>query len=118
MKNIKEKIKNLNLDQLKEIKSLIDKEYKKKKKKKRDENIVDEFTNEEGIYFRLEQVFCNKDSCTKCNIQEMGHGPYWYAYIHGKRKYIGKKNKSELNNIQLKKKRMKLNVDNSLPFKK
>jgi len=118
MEEIKEKIKKMNLEQLKKIKNLVQIEYRKKKKEKRDKNIVDEFTNEEGIYFRLEQVFCNKDSCTKCNIQEIGHGPYWYAYINGKRKYIGKKDKSELDNINPEKKKIKLNVDNNLPYKR
>ncbi len=118
MDYIKNKIKKMNLDQLKELKKLVDSEYKKRKKAKRDKNIIDAFTNEKGTYFRLEKVFCNKESCKKCNIQEIGHGPYWYAYINGKRTYIGKKDKSELNNIRLKKKRMELNVDKSLPFKR
>ncbi|WP_027339080.1 hypothetical protein [Halonatronum saccharophilum] len=115
---LEEFLKDLDLNELKEARSLVNKVYKKKKAKESKKRLVDSYTNEYGVYFRLEKVFCNKDNCKKCKVENVGHGPYWYSYKNGKRKYVGKKAKEELDEIKGLSQLMRKNKDNRLGYKR
>jgi len=114
---LESQLKKKCLKELKEIKLLVDTYYQKKSKCKI-QNLVDTYINKSGIYFRLERVFCNKPNCNKCNGKDKkGHGPYWYSYKNGKRKYVGKKTKEQLNDVKPFSK-LKSNNKTQLPYKR
>ena len=97
---LKDLLKNLDIKELKEVRKLVNKYYKKKKEEIASERLVSTYTNKYGIYFRLEKVFCNKENCSKCQgDKQEGHGPYWYSYKNGKREYIGKCDQEKLDKI-------------------
>lgn len=112
-------LQNLNFKELKEVRKLVDIYYKEAKKFKSSKRLIDTYYNQQGVYFRLEKVFCNKSNCKKCQGKDKsGHGPYWYSYKNGKREYIGKKNKDELNKINKFSRLIIKNKDTKLPYKK
>ncbi|OCL24957.1 hypothetical protein U472_16025 [Orenia metallireducens] len=112
-------LKSLDLQELKEAKILVNNYYKKIKKAKSSNQLIDTYTNKYGVYFRLEKVFCNKSNCQKCNEKNKeGHGPYWYSYKNGKREYIGKKSKVELNKINKNSRFIVKNKDTHLPYRR
>ena len=45
------------------------------------------------ILYKQEYVRCGKPRCRKCTEQQVGHGPYWYAYRftkgHSIKRYVG-----------------------------
>lgn len=108
MEDLEKILKNLTSKELIKAKKLFDKYYKLTIKKNK--NLIDTYINSSGIYFRLEKVLCNKNNCKKChgNSKE-GHGPYWYSYKNGKREYVGKKRKKDLDKIQSHSKMIKIN---------
>jgi hypothetical protein len=109
----------LTLKELRKVRKIVERNYKLKKKEKKQKRLIDTYINKSGIYFRLEKVFCNKDNCTKCyGPNKEGHGPYWYSYKNGKREYIGKKDKEELNKIKKFSKLIPTKQDNRLPYKR
>lgn len=119
LNKLKELLKSLDLQELKEAKILINNYYKKLKKSKESNQLIDTYINKYGIYFRLEKIFCNKPNCKKCNGKNKeGHGPYWYSYKNGKRQYVGKRKKEELHEINKKNKFMQKNRDIHLPYKR
>jgi hypothetical protein len=112
-------LESLNFEELKEAKDLVNTYYKQAKKDKGAKRLVDTHYNQLGVYFRLEKVFCNKSNCKKCQGEDKeGHGPYWYSYKNGKREYIGKKRKEELNKVNKLSRIMVKNKDTKLPYKR
>ncbi len=52
--------KKMNLKELKKTKLMLNKFYKEKKEEESKNRLIDSYTNQFGVYFRLEKVFCNK----------------------------------------------------------
>jgi len=112
-------LQNLDFEELKEVRKLVNNYYTQAKKDRSSKRLIDTHYNQQGVYFRLEKVFCNKSNCKKCQGKNKeGHGPYWYSYKNGKREYIGKKSKEELNEINKFSRLMIRNKDNKSPYKK
>ncbi len=110
-------LKSLSLKDLKKARKLVNNYYKEKKEEIGSKRLVDTYTNQYGVYFRLERVFCNKPNCKKCNGDKpKGHGPYWYSYKNGRREYVGKKRKEELDQIGRLPNFLEKNRDNTLPY--
>lgn len=80
--------KKMNLKELKKTKLMLNKFYKEKKEEESKNRLIDSYTNQFGVYFRLEKVFCNKKNCSKCKDSNIGHGPYWYSYKKRKKESI------------------------------
>ena len=118
LKKLEELIKNLSLAELKEAKELVTTYYQQKKEEQTADRLIDTYYNQAGVYFRLEKVFCSKDNCSKCQgADKEGHGPYWYSYQNGKREYVGKKSKEELEQIGSFPRLIPEKQDQSLPYK-
>lgn len=112
-------LQNLEFKELKKARELVDNYYRQAKKNRNSKRLIDTYYNQQGIYFRLEKVFCNKSNCKKCQKENKeGHGPYWYSYKNGKREYVGKKSKGKLNTINNFSRLMMKNKDTKLPYKK